>query len=159
MSAERIELSRHECVDLLHRHGIGRLCIIDHGCPVAFPISFRVDGAHDDLRVVVRTAPGTLLGDYEGLASLEVDQIELGAGWAWSVIVRGRVSTVVGAHALPDPEPFVSSGRHRWLVLEPAAISGRRFTLTPASDGFSVEWQVVNSSRTALSDAADAGRG
>ncbi len=143
MNAERFELSRHECVALLRATTIGRLCFLDHGCPLAFPINYRIDGPDSHARVVVRTAPETLMGRYEGLAALEIDEIDLTSGSAWSVVVRGRLGRVVGTHQLADPEPLVGQSRHRWLVLEPTAISGRRFTVSPAADGYSVDWQVA----------------
>src|SRR5690348_4587824 len=123
MTAERFELPRHECLELLAGHNIGRLAIIDHDCPVAFPLNYRLDTSREPLRIVMRTAPETLMGRYTGPASLEVDRIDLDAGWAWSVIVRGRVSQVLGVHDLPDPGPLLD-GRYRWVVLEPTAISG-----------------------------------
>ena len=143
VGAQRFDVPKWECYALLRHEGVGRLCIIDHGCPIAFPINYRMDGDDDEIRVVVRTAPGTLIGEYEGPASLEVDQIDLPAGTAWSVIVRGATQHVVGTHTLPDPHPLVSDARERWVQLRPTMISGRRFTVRPSADGFPVEWSLV----------------
>jgi uncharacterized protein len=142
MNSDRYELPRHECVDLLTRHSIGRLSIIDHDCPVAFPVNYRFDGSTAQPKVILRTAPDTLIGRYLGQASLEIDHIDLEAGTAWSVIVRGTLKHVLGTHDLPDPSPILD-GRNRWLVLETSAISGRRFALSHASDGYPVDWQLV----------------
>jgi hypothetical protein len=141
--AQRFELPKWECFELLRREGIGRLCIVDHGYPVAFPVNYRMHGVDDAITAVVRTAPGTVMGQYEGPASLEVDHIDLVAGTAWSVIVRGALRRVVGTHTLPDPQPILTQGRDRWVELVPTAITGRRFTVRVSDDGFPVEWQLV----------------
>jgi hypothetical protein len=141
--AQRFELPKWECFSLLRNEGIGRLCIVDHGYPVAFPVNYSMQGVDDSISAVVRTAPGTVMGQYEGLASLEVDHIDLTAGTAWSVIVRGNLHRVVGTHQLPDPEPMLTEGRDRWVELVPTAVTGRRFTVKVSPDGFPVEWQLV----------------
>lgn len=141
--AQRFELPKWECYSLLRHEGIGRLCIVDHGYPVAFPVNYSMQGSDESVTVVVRTAPGTVMGQYEGLASLEVDHIDLAAGTAWSVIVRGNLHRVVGTHLLPDPEPLLAEGRDRWVELVPAAVTGRRFTVRVSAAGYPVEWQLA----------------
>jgi Pyridoxamine 5'-phosphate oxidase len=141
MGAERYELSTWESLALLRAGTIGRLCVIEHGYPLAVPVNYRISGTRDDSKIVIRTAPDTLLGRYEGLASLEVDEILLDKGTAWSVIVRGILQHVHGGPTLPDPKPLVAQGRHQWITLATYAISGRRFVIQPSSDGFSVDWQ------------------
>ena len=146
MGADRFELTERESQALLQGESIGRLCLIDHGYPLAIPISYSI--THNDAggatRVVIRTAPETMLGRYEGLASLEVDSIDLDAGVAWSVIVRGVLSRVIGTFELPDPKPLLTEGRHRWMALDIRAITGRRFLVNRASDGFAVDWQLTS---------------
>ncbi len=140
MSVDRVELPAWECELLLRSQHIGRMVVVDHGCPLALPVNYRVGGGEGAPQVVVRTSPGTLLGRYEGQASFEVDVIDEAARTAWSVIVRGMVRHVHDVTGLPDPEPWVGSDRHHWMVLEPTALSGRRFVGSVAADGYSVEW-------------------
>lgn len=142
MSTERFELQTWECLSLLRTQHIGRLCIIDHGFPLALPVNFRVVGTEGESQVVVRTAPSTLLGRYDGPASFEVDHIDEVAREAWSVILRGQLRKVSGAHGLPDPEPWLGSDRHQWLRLDATAITGRRFIGRPGDDGYAVEWEL-----------------
>ncbi len=149
MGADRFELTERESVTLLQGQSIGRVCLIDHGYPLALPISYSVssddgEGADGAIRVVIRTAPETMLGRYEGLASLEVDSIDLDAGVAWSVIVRGTLARMLGTFELPDPKPLLTEGRHRWMTLEMRSITGRRFLVNRAADGFSVDWQLAS---------------
>ena len=122
---------------------VGRLCIIDHGYPLAIPINYQVVGSNDDINIVVRTAPETMLGRYEGPGSLEVDDIDLDHGTAWSVIVRGAVRRVLGTHNLPDPNPMITDRREKWITLHMSAVSRRRFAVRKASDGLSVDWQLA----------------
>jgi hypothetical protein len=143
MVAQRTDMPKWECLDLLRRERVGRLGIIDAGCPLALPVNYAIVGDGDDVRVVVRTAPGTLLGSYEGPASLEVDEIDLERGQAWSVLARGMLHHVYGEHALPDTDPLVGEGRHQWATLALTAMSGRRFHVQQSSDGYSVEWELI----------------
>jgi uncharacterized protein len=141
MSAERFELPTWESVSLLRSQRIGRMCVLDHGYPLALPVNVQVIGPDDACQVVMRTGPHTLLGRYAGPASFEVDSVDEVARQAWSVIVRGTLRHVTGAHGLPDPGPWLD-GRHHWMVLTATAVTGRRFVGVSGTDGFSVDWQI-----------------
>jgi hypothetical protein len=136
------EVPRWEALDLLRSTSIGRVCIVDHGWPVALPMNFRVIGDVHDFGIVLRAAGGSSVGGYVGPASLEADEIRLDRGTAWSVIVRGELRPATRTDDLPDPSPMLQD-RHEWLLLEPASMSARRFTVETAHDGFSVEWSVA----------------
>ncbi len=143
MGATRFEIPEWESIGLLREETIGRLCVNEHGYPLAFPVNYRfvrVDGVN---RVVVRTGPLSALARCEGLASFEVDHIDAAQTAAWSVIVRGNLRRAASTAVLPDTEPFVSDGKQQWVVLDVASISGRRFTKRDGGDGFSVEWQPI----------------
>ena len=140
--AQRREVPRWEALDLLRSTTIGRICIVDHGCPIALPMNFRVTGDTHDFRIVLRAARGTAVGGYVGPASLEVDQIRLDRGprgasscAASSARRRRRMRCPTLARCCPD--------RHEWLLLEPVAISGRRFSFDGSQDGFFVDWGVA----------------
>ena len=145
MGAAHHHLPKHECMALLTSDSVGRLCIIDHGYPLAFPVNYRVvqDPAGD--RIVFRTSPDASLARYEGPSSLEVDSISPDHQQAWSVMVHGRLRRSLGEADLPDPHPLVREQRSQWLVLDVSAVSGRRFQSTPATDRFSVDWQTIGS--------------
>jgi hypothetical protein len=137
---QRYDIPTWECYDLVAGCTIGRLCIIDHGYPLAFPVNFRLSGSGTERRIVVRTGPQTLLAAHEGPVSFEVDEIDQEQRTAWSVIIRGTLRKIGGPHQLPDPEPWISEGRHQWLVVDATAVSGRRFVARTTNDGYSVEW-------------------
>jgi Pyridoxamine 5'-phosphate oxidase len=143
MHAARYEIPIWESLELLRTANVGRLCVIEHGYPIAVPINFRIVGTEADSHIVVRTAPDSLIGRYQGPASLEVDEIQLDKGTAWSVIVRGTLSKALESSHLPDPKPLLTVGRHQWVILQTSAISGRRFVVAPADDGYSVEWALA----------------
>jgi uncharacterized protein len=141
MGASRFEVPQWECLELIAAETVGRLCVIDHDYPLAFPVNYRMIRTDDANRIIFRTAPHAVVGSYEGPASLEVDQIDADCLNAWSVIVRGTLRMVRDDEMLPDTRPLVSDGRYQWMSLDISAISGRRFTSAAGSDGFSVEWQ------------------
>lgn len=141
MGATRFELPVWESLELLGRETVGRLCVIEYGYPLAFPINYKTMRKGDETRIVFRTSPRAAIARYVGPASLEVDRIDKERQTAWSVMVRGTLSRVVGQHELPDTSPLVTEDRQQWVVLDVTAISGRRFTSKSAADGFSVEWQ------------------
>jgi hypothetical protein len=145
MGATRIDLPQWESSRLLERQTLGRLCIIDHGYPLAFPINYRLIHEGDRTRLVFRTNPGSAMARYSGPASLEVDWIDMTRPVAWSVIARGKLRRAVGYAELVETNPLIGSGRFQWLVLEVAAISGRRFTAARPEGDLGLEWEPVSS--------------
>lgn len=136
------ELADRESLELLSHETVGRLCVIEHGYPLAFPLNYRMLRTGEDTKMVFRTIPHAAVARYEGPASLEVDQIDKAA--TWSVIVRGTLRRVIGQHDLPDTDPLLTEGRTQWIVLNVTSISGLRFTSAPVTDGFSVDWQTTD---------------
>lgn len=131
-----------ECYDLVGASSVGRLCFLDGDTPIAFPVSFKLHRADDASYIVMRTGPTSLMAKYVGPASFEVDDIDVSSRLAWSVVLRGSIHASHANDHLPVPDPWIVDGHHAWLLLEIAAVSGRRFVAKDATDGFSVEWQV-----------------
>jgi CBS domain-containing protein len=131
MTASHVVLMRHQAMELLRRHDVGRLCVVDGEYPIAVPVNYRLlhDGANPI--VVIQTAETTTIARATGNASLEVDDIDLEAGAAWSVIARGVLKRAYGDHGLPSTDPVVTTDRDQWLTLEIVAVSGRRFSVAP----------------------------
>jgi hypothetical protein len=140
--AASFEITRAECLDLLRSEPVGRICVLEQGFPTAFPVNYKIVVDDGDLRIVVRTAPDTVIGRHRGNASLEVDRIALESGRAWSVIAQGQLRQLLGPIGAIDPEPWLKTGRSRWLVLDVVAVSGRRFLVRRDVGEFTVEWQV-----------------
>jgi nitroimidazol reductase NimA-like FMN-containing flavoprotein (pyridoxamine 5'-phosphate oxidase superfamily) len=138
--ASAIRLTMAETLERLRSEAVGRLCIDVNGYPIAMPINYVVDETPDGPRIAVRTAPDSEIGSYLGLASLEVDRLDVAAGRAWSVIVRGDLHPLVGRTPNEDTHPFVSDHRTRWMELTIVSLSGRKFVAD--ASGFAVDWQL-----------------
>lgn len=142
--ASHFDVPAWDAVSLVRSRHHGRLCVIDHGMPIALPVNFKLVGRDVDLRIVVRTSPTSLLGRYEGPASFEVDDVDEERQQAWSVVVRGALRHANADPTLPDPEPWVAGDRQRWLVLDVHSMTARRFTGARSADGFAVEWTLAS---------------
>jgi uncharacterized protein len=137
---QRADLPTWECYDLVNECSVGRLCFLDGDTPIAYPVSFKLHRGDAGSVVVVRTGPGSLMARYAGPASFEVDNIDVDSHAAWSVLIRGSVRRSLDTAHLPIPDPWIADGRHAWLLLDVATVSGRRFVGRDVGDGYSVEW-------------------
>lgn len=123
-------LSTDACFDLLRGATVGRLAISIRDRPDIFPINYVVDRGG----IVFRTAEGTKLAAAvlgRGVA-FEIDGLDSDAGEAWSVIVKGNAVEIEGMYELIDALdlplfPWHASPKHRFVRIEPVAITGRRF--------------------------------
>ena len=141
MGATPFEMTERESIEQLQQETVGRLCVIEFGYPLAFPVNYRVTETAGSLRVVVRSTPRAAIARYEGPASFEVDHTDPDRLNAWSVIVRGQLKRGLGLEELPDTYPLLTEGRFQWIVLDVTAISGRRFTSAPVDGGFYADWE------------------
>jgi hypothetical protein len=141
MGATPFVIPERESVELLQQETVGRLCIIEYGYPLAFPVNYRVMETGDSFRIVVRTTARAAIARYEGPASFEVDRADPDRLNAWSVIVRGQLKRGLGPDELPNTCPLVTDGRFHWIVLDVTAISGRRFTDIEACAAFDADWE------------------
>lgn len=139
---QRAAMPTWECYELVEACPVGRLCFLDGETPIAYPVSFKVHRVDDVSYLVMRTRPESLMAKHVGPASFEVDEIDVQSRTAWSVLFRGVVRPSHETDHLPVPDPWVVGGQDVWLLLEIAAISGRRFVARGSGDGFSVEWQL-----------------
>jgi uncharacterized protein len=127
------KLSVDQCLALLASRDLGRLALVIGDQPEIFPVNYSIDGSI----VVFRVAPGTkpsLTTNHR--IAFEVDDLDLRAGVAWSVMVKGVVLDVT-----TSKDPFTAflraagvrsaapGDRPLWMALYPSEISGRRFRL------------------------------
>ena len=144
----RANVPTWECLDLVGGRSVGRLCFLDGDTPIAYPISFKLHRGDATSYVVMRAGPGSLVSKYTGPASFEVDEIDVEARTAWSVLLRGAVRRSHETDELPVPDPWIADGRHVWLLMEIHTVSGRRFVAHDTSDGFLVEWDLYGGPRS-----------
>ena len=109
----RADLPTWECLDLVGGRSVGRLCFLDGDTPIAYPISFKLHRGDTSSYVVMRIGPGSLVAKYTGPASFEVDEIDVEARAAWSVLMRGVVRRSHETEELPVPDPWIADGTHR----------------------------------------------
>ena len=66
MGAIRYHIPRSECIERLAAESVGRLCFIDHGYPLAFPVNYRLVDPRRADRIVFRTSSTALLAALRG---------------------------------------------------------------------------------------------
>jgi nitroimidazol reductase NimA-like FMN-containing flavoprotein (pyridoxamine 5'-phosphate oxidase superfamily) len=120
------------CWQLLARHKVAQLAVVDHGEPDIFPISYVVDHGG----IVFRTGAGTKLAALRHHpVALQVDGEDAEDGTLWSVVLKGRASLLEGVQAiLKDAfsrlEP-AQSGPKPWFVrIDATSVTGRRIHVT-----------------------------
>ena len=123
-------LARAVCFDLLRGHGVGRLAVVDHGQPEIFPVNYVVD----DEQIVFRTATGTKLDAavHAPDVAFEIDGLDVAAGEAWSVVVKGPAREIEGMYDYVDALalplfPWHGGAKHRFVRIEALNVTGRRF--------------------------------
>ncbi len=123
-------LTPAECLELLAACTVGRIAVVHEGYPVVLPVNFvlsRLDGAPV---IAIRTRPGNVIDHTGELVGFEIDGVDPARDGGWSVLVRGRLSSVV-AQSRFDPHPLVDSDRDAWRVVEPHTMTGRRISPDP----------------------------
>ena len=123
-------LDTHMCLDLLRRREVGRLAVSITDHPDIFPINDVVDRG----TVVFRTAEGTKLAAalVGRSVAFESDGYDPDAGDAWSVVVKGYAVEIEQLQQFFDALdlplfPWHAGPKHRFVRIEPVAITGRRF--------------------------------
>jgi nitroimidazol reductase NimA-like FMN-containing flavoprotein (pyridoxamine 5'-phosphate oxidase superfamily) len=124
------QLTRAECLEILGRHGLGRLAVAESGQPDIFPVNYAMDGD----RVVFRSFEGTKL-DHASLdrVAFEVEEFEGDGVTACSVVVKGTAREITDAidaaserERKLDVPSWVSSQEMHWVRIVPTEITGRQ---------------------------------
>jgi nitroimidazol reductase NimA-like FMN-containing flavoprotein (pyridoxamine 5'-phosphate oxidase superfamily) len=125
-------LQVNECWALLRGSEVGRIALVTEAGPEIFPVNFVVDHGS----IVFRTTDGTKLEamSLDQRVAFEVDGGDRASGEARSVIVKGLGRLIDGAHELFDATglplyPWDVAPKHRFVRIEPQAITGRRFAV------------------------------
>lgn len=122
-------LPREECLRRLRAARVGRVALIDQGEPVILPVNHAMDGE----AVVFRTAPGSKLtaADNEMPVAFEVDGFDEDRRAGWSVVVRGKATSVEEPAQLARLEALGVSPwadlaeRSHWVRIRPYLTTGR----------------------------------
>jgi uncharacterized protein len=123
-------LPREECLRRLRAAKVGRVSFVDHGEPVILPVNHALDGE----AVVFRTAPGSKLmaADNGLLVAFEVDGFDEDRRAGWSVVIRGKATTVEEPLQLARLDTLGVSPwadlaeRTHWVRIRPNSVTGRQ---------------------------------
>ena len=124
------ELSRHQCLEILERHSVGRVALCTSMGPRIVPVNYTL---HDG-DLVFRTAPYSELGTYGRghEVAFEVDEVDADECIGCSTVVRGHAEMVeeyddVRALKKHDDPPIWAEGRRDMYMRLPLRdVSGRR---------------------------------
>jgi uncharacterized protein len=125
-------LSRPSCVNLLKQGRWGRVAFQDWDGPQLLPVSY----VYWNDYIVFRTSDhGVLAGlRRRSNAAFEIDGIDMSAGTAWSVVVRGVSQEVTNTYELsqvwtnPELVPLAAGHRPLVIAIEPRTITGRELS-------------------------------
>ncbi|QIX26728.1 pyridoxamine 5'-phosphate oxidase family protein [Nocardioides sp. JQ2195] len=122
-----LELTQHECLELLGGSRVGRVAYSTRTGPVVVPVNYHLDGTD----VLLRTAPTTELAHHLGSSelALQVDEFDAFNESGWSVLVRGpavRVDPYDLPAFLDAPRSWAGGSRPLLIRISGRAISGRR---------------------------------
>jgi uncharacterized protein len=122
-------LERHECLQLLASHPVGRVAVVVDAWPMIFPVNYVLDGDS----IVFRSDAGTkLAGAGSGFhMSFEIDGVDDAGHRGWSVVVNGVGREVVDANELArvrtlDLQPWSPGPKTHWIRIRPETMTGRR---------------------------------
>ena len=133
------ELTNQECQDRLASGTMGRVAWSAGGLQHILPVSYAMHVGN----VVFRTSPYGVLAQLKHRTNVafEIDQVDVAAGTAWSVVVQGRAEAVVlpqelvALWARSDIVPWAPGTRNVFIAIVPQIISGRTLQAPFASHG------------------------
>lgn len=134
---EIVVLDEGNCWELLRSSNLGRLAVSVGGEPEIFPVNFV---AADD-RVLFRTAEGTKLVELSVNSRVAFEVDEVGADYAWSVVVKGtarildKQSEIDVAEEL-ELRSLIPTLKYIYVEVLPSEVTGRRFQLGPEPERF-----------------------
>jgi uncharacterized protein len=138
-----VALGRDECLQLLGTHTLGRLCVVENGYPVTFPVNFRmVIEVPDTPVIVVRVRAASVLDRPGAAVGFQVDGIDDVHDTGWSVLARGTLHDGEADGSPPwlrfwNPRPWVGP-RDRWLYIPVDDVSGRQLVVAVTEWAFRV---------------------
>lgn len=125
-----LSLTTRECLTLLRSFDLGRIGVLHEGYPAVFPINYVVARIDGNPVIAIRTRPDNPIDQHDELVTFEIDGVDSGYEGGWSVLVQGRLTSVVPSERF-DSHPLVTAGRDAWRVIVPHNITGRRVVATP----------------------------
>jgi nitroimidazol reductase NimA-like FMN-containing flavoprotein (pyridoxamine 5'-phosphate oxidase superfamily) len=123
------DLDLETCLAHLREGVVGRVGVVADGFPIVLPVNYRLIETLGLTWVAIRTRPGNVIDQASSNVAFEIDSIDPAHQRGWSVLVRGTLVPVdpdaAGFREQFDSEPWLTSERDAWLVIEPFSITGR----------------------------------
>ena len=124
------ELPYDMCLRLLRANEVGRVGAVVNDLPGVLPGNYRVVETTGLLWIALRTRPGNVIDRAAIKVAFEIDGVDPLHREGWSVLVNGTLHRIdpdaADFRERFDSQPWLANERHRWLVIQPNAISGRR---------------------------------
>lgn len=122
-------LDLETCLMHLRTELVGRIAIVIDGFPIVLPVNYRLVETLGLTWLALRTRPGNVIDQASTKVAFEIDAIDPSHERGWSVLVRGTLQPVdpeaAGFRDRFDAEPWLTTERDAWLVIEPFSITGR----------------------------------
>jgi nitroimidazol reductase NimA-like FMN-containing flavoprotein (pyridoxamine 5'-phosphate oxidase superfamily) len=117
------------CLEHLRAENVGRIAVVADGFPIVLPVNYRMVETSGLTWVALRTRPGNVLDQASTSVAFEIDDIDPTVRQGWSVLVRGTLQHVdpdaASFRDRFDSEPWLTTERDSWLIIEPFSITGR----------------------------------
>ncbi len=117
------------CLEHLREGVVGRVGVVVDGYPIVLPVNYRLVETLGLSWVALRTRPGNVIDQASNHVAFEIDGIDASHRRGWSVLVRGTLLPVdtdaASFRERFDSEPWLTTERDAWRVIEPFSITGR----------------------------------
>ena len=122
-------LDLETCLEHLRAGVVGRVGVAVDGDPIVLPVNYRLVETLGLTWVVLRTRPGNVIDQASNRVAFEIDGIDASHHRGWSVLVRGTLLAIdtdaASFRERFDSEPWMTTERDAWRVIEPFSITGR----------------------------------
>ncbi len=134
------DLDLETCLKHLRSEVVGRVAVVIDGFPLVLPVNYRLVETLGLTWVALRTRPGNVIDQASDKVAFEIDGVDPSHHRGWSVLVRGTL-LVIDTEAASfrerfDSEPWLTTERDAWLVIEPFSITGRELHASEQSWAF-----------------------
>ena len=133
---ETDDLSVHDCWKYLRSASICRVAVLSGDRPDIFPVNYVPNYG----TIIFRTGPGTKLDALlaSPMIALEADGLNSYGTIAWSVVIKGHAELVSNNKDVQEAieaglSPWEPGAKDHLVRVTPAAVSGRRFVISPPS--------------------------
>ncbi|MEP6623192.1 MAG: pyridoxamine 5'-phosphate oxidase family protein [Acidimicrobiia bacterium] len=136
-------LELETCLCHLRSERVGRLGIVIDQVPAVLPVTYRLVETSGLTWIAFRTGVGNVIDQAPTKVAFEIDGIDPPDHRGWSVLVRGMLQHVdpdaADFRERFDPQPWVTTDRDSWLVIEPFSITGRELHSSEPSWACSID--------------------